>query len=124
MLFSLEKFWHRLARRTYKPDFLFSNFGFGVLHSQKHYVMFQCIKCFLTQTEVGIRFQKPSLIRSLYFLILTVYLSYVDQVLLPKAVMPFLYWKKAELKKHFKKAHCEFYEQFSRRERMLFIQSL
>ena len=30
-----------LARSTYKLDFLFSNFGFGVLHSQKCYVMFQ-----------------------------------------------------------------------------------
>ena len=28
-------------RSTYKLDFLFSNFGFGVLHSQKCYVMFQ-----------------------------------------------------------------------------------
>ena len=43
--------------------------------------MFQCIECYLKE-EVGIRFQLPSLIRSLYFLILTVYLSYFDQVLL------------------------------------------
>ena len=40
-------------------------------------------------TETEIRFQWPSLIRSLYFLIFTVYLSYSEQVLLPIAVMPF-----------------------------------
>ena len=33
--FSLEKFCHRLVRRTYKLDLLFSTFGFGVLPSQK-----------------------------------------------------------------------------------------
>ena len=45
------------SESTYKPDFLFSYFGFGVLHSQKFYVMLWCIECYLTKTEVGIRFQ-------------------------------------------------------------------
>ena len=34
-------FCHRPARSTSKLDFLFSNFGFRVLHSQKCYVIFQ-----------------------------------------------------------------------------------
>ena len=34
---------------------------------------------------------------SLYFLILTFYLSYLDQVLLPMAAMPFLYYNKAQI---------------------------
>ena len=80
----------------YKPDFFFSNFGFGVLHSQKCYAMFRCFECYLTKRELGIRFQQPSLIRSLYFLILTVYLSYLDQFLLPVAVMPFICQSKAQ----------------------------
>ena len=41
---------HRLARSTYKPDFLFSNFGCGVLHNQKCYVMFSCIESLCTYT--------------------------------------------------------------------------
>ena len=45
------------SESTYKPDFLFSNFSFEVLHSQKFYVMLWCIECYLTKTEVGIRFQ-------------------------------------------------------------------
>ena len=45
--------------------------------------MFQCTECYLTKTELGIRFQQPSLIKTLYFLILTIYLSNLDQVLLP-----------------------------------------
>ena len=53
--------------------------------------MFQCIAV-LSDTEPGIRFLQPTLIESLYFLILTIYLSYLDQVLLPIAVMPFMYW--------------------------------
>ena len=44
--FSGKKFYHRLARSTYKPDFLFSNIGLGVLHSQKCYVMFRWIECY------------------------------------------------------------------------------
>ena len=59
-----------------------------------NYAMFRCIDCYLTKTELGIQFQQPALIRSLYFLILTVYLSYLDQVLLPIAVMPFIYQNK------------------------------
>ena len=47
VLFSLEKFFYRLARSTYKLDFLFSNFDFGVLHSKKCFVMFQCVECYL-----------------------------------------------------------------------------
>ena len=39
---------------TYTLDFLFSNFGFGVLHSQKCYVMFRCIECCLTKTGLRI----------------------------------------------------------------------
>ena len=39
------------------------------------------------------------LIKSLYFLLLTIYLRYLDQVLLPIAVVPFIYWNKAQ--KHF-----------------------
>ena len=79
--FLFQKFWHMLVRSTYKPNFLFGNFGFGVLHSQKCYVMFQCVQCYLPKTELGIRFQQPfssllKLIRSLYFLILTVYLIF------------------------------------------------
>ena len=94
--FSVQKFCHGLARSTYKPDFLFSNFGFGVLHSQKSYIMFRCIECYVPKTELGIRFQQLTLIRSLYFLILTIYLSYLDQVLPPIAVMPFIYQNKAQ----------------------------
>ena len=47
----------------------------------------------------------------------------LDQVLLPIAVMPFIYWNYAQ-KKHFKNAHCEFYEQFSCRKCIFPIQSL
>ena len=44
--------------------------------------MFQCIECYLTKTGPGIRFQQPSLIKSLYFLLtLTNLFSYLDQVL-------------------------------------------
>ena len=60
------------------------------------------------------------MIRSLYFLILTVYLSSLDQVLLAITVMPFI---RIKPKKRFKNAHCEFYKQFSCRKRMLLIQS-
>ena len=95
--FSAQKFCHSLARGTYKLNFLpLTISGFGVLHSQKYYVMSWCIECYLTKTELGIRFQQPALIRSLYFLILTIYLSYLDQVLLPIAVMPFIYQNKAQ----------------------------
>ena len=73
-------------------------------------------------TELGIRFQQPSLIQSLYFLILTIYLIYwtrfcslQQQCLLYIGIKP---------KQHFKNAHCEFYEQFSCRKRMFPIQSL
>ena len=41
-----------------------------------------------------IRFQTPSLIRSLYFLIFKIDLSWLDQVVLPISVMP--YWNKAQ----------------------------
>ena len=54
--------------------------------------MFQCIECYLTKAE----FQYASLIRSLYFLILTVYSSYLDQVLIPIVVIPFTYLNKAQ----------------------------
>ena len=57
VFFSAKKSRHRLAKSEYKPDFRLSNFGFGVLHSQKWYVMFRCIECCLTKTELGIRFQ-------------------------------------------------------------------
>ena len=56
VLFSLEIL-PQASESTYKPDFLFSNFGVGVLHTQKFYVMLWCIECYLTKTEVGIRFQ-------------------------------------------------------------------
>ena len=56
VLFSLEIL-PQGSESTCKPDFLFNNFGFGVLNSQKCYVMFWCIECYLTKTEVGIRFQ-------------------------------------------------------------------
>ena len=46
----------------------------------------------------------------------------LDQFLLPIAAAPFIYWNYAQ--KHFENAHCEFYEQFSRRKRMFPIQSL
>ena len=36
------------------------------------------------------------LIKSLCFLLLTIYLRYLDQVLLPIAVVPFIYWNKAQ----------------------------
>ena len=58
--------------------------------------MFQCIEFYLTKTEPGIRFQKPFLIKSLYLLIETIYFSYFDQVLLPTAVVPFIYSNKAK----------------------------
>ena len=45
----------------------------------------------------------------------------LDQVLLPIAVGPL--YIGIMLKKHFKNAHCEFYEQFSCRKRMFPIQS-
>ena len=70
--FSAQVFCHRLARNTYKLYFLFNNFGFRLLNS---HVMFRCIECYRTKTEPGIRFQQPSLIKSLYFLI---YFSYLD----------------------------------------------
>ena len=35
---------------------------------------------------------QPTLIESLYFLILNIYFSCLDQVLLPIAVVPFIYW--------------------------------
>ena len=90
--FSAQKFCHSLARGTYKLNFLsLTIFGFGVLHSQKYYVMSRCIEYYL-----GIQFQQPSLMRSLYFLILTVYLSYLGQVLLHTAIMPFIYQNKAQ----------------------------
>ena len=53
VLFSLEIL-PQAGESTYTLNFLFSNFGFGVLHSQKCYVMFQCIECYLTKTELGI----------------------------------------------------------------------
>ena len=53
--------------------------------------MFQCTECHLTKIELGIRFQQPYLIKSLYFLTLTIYFSYLDQVLPPIAVLPFIY---------------------------------
>ena len=85
-----------------------------VLHSQKYYdvmfQMFKCTECYLTKTELRIRFQQASFSRSLYFLILTVYSSYLDEVLLPTAVMPFIYYNKAQEKNL--NAHCEFYEYF------------
>ena len=84
---------------------------------------FRCIEYYLTKTELGIRFQQPSLIRSVYFLILTVYLNCLDQFLLPIAVIPFIYQNKTK-KKHVKNAHCEFYEQFSCRKRILLMQRL
>ena len=69
----------------------------------------------LRSTELGIRFQQPSLIESLYFLILTIYLSYWPR---------FCSQQQQCLKKHFKNAHCEFNEQFSGRKRMFPIQSI
>ena len=46
-----------------------------------------------TKTQPGIRFSSLFiLIKSRYFLILTIYLSYLDHVLLPIAVVPFIYW--------------------------------
>ena len=90
---SAQIFCHRLASSTQKLDFLFSNFGLGVLHSP---VMFQCIECYLTKREPGIRFQQPPLIKSLNFLILTFYFSCLDQTWLPIAVVPFIYWNKAQ----------------------------
>ena len=78
--------------------------------------------CLFKDTELGIRFQQPSLIELLYFLILTIYLSYwtrfcsqQQQCLLYIGIM---------LKQHFKNTNCEFYEQFSCRKRMFPIQSL
>ena len=53
--------------------------------------MFQCTECYLTKTELGIRFQQPSLMKTLYFLILTIYLSNLDQVLLPTQQRYLLY---------------------------------
>ena len=46
----------------------------------EYYIANNVMSCFSAQlcydTELGIRFQQPSLIESLYFLILTIYLSY------------------------------------------------
>ena len=75
--------------------------------------MFRClIECYLTKTA---RDPISVAIKLLYCLILTVYLSYLYQYLLPIAVMPFIYIRIKLKKKHFKTAHCEFYEQFSGR---------
>ena len=52
VLFSLEIL-PQASDSTCKPDFLFNNFSFGVLNSQKCYVMFWCIECYLTKTEVS-----------------------------------------------------------------------
>ena len=54
----------------------FSIFGRGVLYNQKCYVII--------------------LVHRVPSMILTVYLSYLDQVLLPIAVTPFIYWNKAK----------------------------
>ena len=53
VLFSLEIL-PQAGESTCTLDFLFSNFGFGVLHSQKCYVMCRCIECCLTKTGLGI----------------------------------------------------------------------
>ena len=53
VLFSLEIL-PQAGESTYTLDFLFSNFGCGVLHSQKCYVMFRCIECCLTKTGLRI----------------------------------------------------------------------
>ena len=74
--------------------------------------MFQCIECYLTKTA---RDPISVAIKLLYCMILTVYLSYLYKYLLPIAVMPFIYIRIKLKKKHFKTAHCEFYEQFSGR---------
>ena len=49
-----QKFYHRLARSTYKTDFRFSNFALGVSHSQKCYVMFQYHLTETKETELWI----------------------------------------------------------------------
>ena len=55
LVYSLaQKFYHRLARSTYKIDFSFSNFGLGVSHSQKCYVMFQYHLTETKETELWI----------------------------------------------------------------------
>ena len=65
-------------------------------------VSVQCIERYLAKTEPGrIRFQQPSLIKSLNFPILTFYFSCLDQTWLPIAVVPFIYWNKAKKKKTF-----------------------
>ena len=75
--------------------------------------MFRCIECYLTKTA---RDPISVAIKLLYCMILTVYLSYLYKYLLPIAVMPFIYIRiTLKKKKHFKTAHCEFYEQFSGR---------
>ena len=109
MCFSAQKSCHRLARSTYKLDFLFSDFSFGVLRSKICYVIFyQYIVCYLTKIEPGIRFQQPSLIKQLYFLILNIQFSYLDQVLVPIALVPFIYQNKAKKKNILKTLRASF----------------
>ena len=74
--FSPQIFCHRLARSTSTLDFLFSNFGFGVFTANNVMSCFSAQRRFLPKTQLGIRFQQPSLIESLYFLILTICLRY------------------------------------------------
>ena len=80
-----------------------------------------CFNPVLSKTELRIRFQQPSLTRSLYFRILTVYLSYMDLVLLLMTVMPFICQNRAQ--KSFEKCSLRIYEQFSCRKLTLLIQS-
>ena len=60
------------------------------------------------------------LTRSVYFLILDVYLSYLDQVLLPITLANI----RIKLREQVKNIHCEFYEQYSCQKCMLSIQNL
>ena len=79
-------------------------------------IMMSFFRCLSAQSAIWLRqsygsdFSRLLLSRSLYFLILTVYSSYLDEVLLPTAVMPFIYYNKAQEKNL--NAHCEFYENF------------
>ena len=109
--FSAQIFCRRLARSTHKLDFPFSNFGFLVLHSHKRYVMFKCIAVLADQDRARDPISVAYFNQVALFLILTIYLSYLDQVLLLQQQC--LLYIGIKLKKHFKNACCEFYEQFS-----------
>ena len=102
-------FCHWLARSTQKLDFLFNNSGL------EYYTAMSCFSAqsaaIRTKTEPGIRFQQPSLIKSQVPL-------FSDSPPSPppspelREFLRYTYFQYIgiKVKKHFKNAHCQFYE--------------